>query len=128
MSVWRERGAETATCVRCLEVRDADELDRLLWCERCCALGRRRAMERGWVVGAVVTALLAVWIWLWVQPTLLMGVWLAILVAAFWLTSKIARELAYGVMRFRNRRAVEAVPPDTAPEPPAEGGPEVTPR
>ena len=82
-------------------------------------------MERGWAVAAAVTALLAVWIWVWVQPAMLMGVWLAILVAAFWLTAKLAREIGYGAMRFRNRGAVEAVPPDAPPTaPPLEPGEE----
>jgi hypothetical protein len=33
-------------------------------------------------------------------------------IAAVWIGSKVAREIAYGVMRFRNTRAVEARPPE----------------
>jgi hypothetical protein len=33
-------------------------------------------------------------------------------VAAIWIGSKVAREIAYGAMRFKNARAVDAMPPD----------------
>jgi len=39
---------------------------------------------------------------------------LALGIAAVWIGSKVARELIYGAMRFRNAHAVEAMPPDTA--------------
>jgi hypothetical protein len=38
----------------------------------------------------------------------------ATVVAAIWISSKVAREIVYGAMRFRNARAVEAVPPESA--------------
>lgn len=97
-------------CVRCLEKHDRPSLDRLLWCEGCRAAGRVRAGNWGWVVGLVLVVLLSGWIWLVVQPTLLIGAWIGTVVAAFWVGSKAAREVIYAAMRIRNAPAVEAVP------------------
>lgn len=109
---WRDRFGEEITCLRCLEVRDAAEMDRLLWCRECRVQARARATRRGWVVGLAVTGLLALWIWFGVQPSALVpGGWLATLVAAAWILSKVAREILFGWERFRNRRALEARPP-----------------
>ncbi|HEX9708582.1 MAG TPA: hypothetical protein VGB42_01190, partial [Candidatus Thermoplasmatota archaeon] len=95
------------------ELKDTSELDRLLWCEACRERGRARAARVGWGVGASVAALLALWIALAIRPSrdLILGGWIAVVVAAFWLASRITREIGYGVMRVRNRGAVEAVPP-----------------
>ena len=118
---WRDLHGQSATCVRCLEVKDTSELDRLLWCERCRERARARAGRWGWGVAGAVTALLGLWVWLWVRPELLVGGWLGILAAALWLGARLSREVGYAAMRLRNRGAVEAVPPETAPEePPAE--------
>lgn len=115
--LWRKRFPDDVTCIRCLEVRPLDELDRLLWCESCRAEAQRRAKEWGWVAGGVIAAGLAVWIWVAVQPSdIIIGGWIATVVAALWLGAKVARELFYGIMRFRNRRAVEAVPPENPPD------------
>lgn len=109
---WRDRFGEEITCLRCLEVRDAAEMDRLLWCRDCRLQARTRAARRGWLVGAVATGLLAAWIWVAVEPSSLVpGGWLATLVAAAWILSKVARELFFGWERFRNRKALEARPP-----------------
>ena len=57
----------------------------------------------------------AVYVWTVIRPTdLVIGGWIATVVAAVWIGSKVARELVYGIMRFRNVHAVEASPPDTA--------------
>ncbi|HZD03290.1 MAG TPA: hypothetical protein VE173_00180, partial [Longimicrobiales bacterium] len=119
---------DQVTCVRCLEVRDQSELDRLLWCDLCRNRARARATRRGWIAGTVLAGLLALWIWLVIRPSdLVIGGWVATVVATFWIGSRIAREIAYGVERYRNRRAVEAVPPSdpSLPEGPdaATGGP-----
>jgi hypothetical protein len=109
---WRDRFGDEVTCVRCLEVRDTVEVDRLLWCERCRTRARARAARRGWLVGVTGALLLALWIWLVVRPSnLVPGGWLATIVAAAWIGAKVAREVLYGLERFRNRRAAEAVPP-----------------
>lgn len=109
--LWRERYPDEVTCVRCLEKKDQLEFDRLLWCESCRATARKRAGRWGWVFGAVMAGALAAWIRFEVDPTRLVGGWIATVVAAFWLGSRIATEVAYGVDRYRNRRAVEATPP-----------------
>lgn len=120
--LWRERYPDEVTCVRCLELKEQADLDRLLWCRACRRRARRRAARRGWIAGGVAAFGLALWIWLVIRPsTLVIGGWIATVVAALWIGSKVAREIAYGMERYRNRRAVEAVPPGD-PEP-TEGGP-----
>lgn len=115
--LWRKRFPDDVTCVRCLEVRPLDELDRLLWCESCVAEAQARARSWGWIGGAVVAVALAIWIWIEIRPSdLIIGGWIATVVAAFWLGARVARELFFGIMRFRNRRAVEAVPPAGPPD------------
>jgi hypothetical protein len=55
---------------------------------------------------------LAIWIWTVIQPSdLIIPGWVATIVAALWIGSRVAKEIAYGVLRFTNRKAVEAVPP-----------------
>lgn len=116
--LWRDRFPDEVTCVRCLENRGRADVDRLLWCDSCREQARARAARTGWLVGGVLTAGLALWIWLGVQPSnLVIGGWIATVVAALWIGSKIAREIAYGVERYRNRRAVDAVPPSDPDEP-----------
>jgi hypothetical protein len=112
---WRDRYPDEITCVRCLETKDQMDLDRLLWCSRCRALARNRASWWGWVGGLIFGACVAAYIWLVIHPTdLVIGGWIGTLIAAVWIGSKVARELIYGAMRFRNAHAVEARPPDTA--------------
>ena len=89
-----------------------DEMDRLLWCESCRETARQKAATWGWGSGILLAGLLAAWIWLAVQPSqLIVGGWIATVVAALWIGSRVAKEIAYGVLRFSNRKAVEAVPP-----------------
>ena len=122
--LWKERYPDEVTCVRCLEVKPKDELDRLLWCEGCVERAKARATRWGWAAGLLLAALLAVWIFVAVQPdpNLVLGGWIATVAAAFWIGSKVAREIGYGVQRYRNRRAVEAVPPSAAPSDRTDGG------
>lgn len=110
---WRDRFPEdVATCVRCLEEKDLMEMDRLLWCQRCRFVARERAAWWGWAQGLGFGALVAAYVFLVVRPTdLVMGGWIATIIAAVWIGGKIGREIAYGVMRFRNTKAVESVPP-----------------
>lgn len=111
-SAWKSRFPELATCVRCLEEKDVEEMDRLLWCESCRETARRRAGVWGWGVGGVLAVALAIWIWTVIQPSdLILPGWIATIVAALWIGSRVAKEIAYGVLRFTNRKAVEAVPP-----------------
>lgn len=87
-------------------------MDRLLWCEECREAARLRSGIWGWSSGVVLAALLAAWIWLVIKPSdLVIGGWIATVVAALWVGARVGREVAYGVMRFNNRKAAEAVPP-----------------
>lgn len=121
-TAWRERYPDQVTCVRCLELRDVLELDRMLWCDACRHNARERAGWWGWLGGVLIGAGVALYIWLGIQPTALVGGWIGIVFAATWLGRKVVQEIAYGVMRVRNARAVEAIPPELPPsdgEPPA---------
>lgn len=89
-------------CVRCREKRDAAHLDRILWCERCCAEVRRRATLWGRLTGLFAALALVAWIALAVRPRFL-AVWATIVVAAYWLGSKVSREIIYGVIRVAHR-------------------------
>lgn len=117
---WRDRYPGEITCVRCLEVKDPMELDRMLWCDACRARARERASWWGWLGGVAFGAAVAAYIWGFIRPTdLVIGGWVGTVVAATWIGSKISREIIYGAMRFRNAHAAEAVPPGT--EPPGAG-------
>lgn len=111
----KDRSAEDITCRRCLEVRSIQELDRLLWCEECLALARRRAAVRGWITGGTLFLVLALYVGLWIQPdfSLIPSAWVATLAAAFYLGARVAREFIFGWDRLRNRRAIEASPPNS---------------
>ena len=109
---WRDRYPDEVTCVRCLEVHDQMMLDRMLWCDACRARARNRASWWGWVGGLAFGAVMALYVWFAIRPTdLVIGGWVGTLVAGVWIGQKVAREFIYGAMRFRNARAVEAVPP-----------------
>ena len=111
-SAWRSRFPDRATCVRCLQEKDLDGMDRLLWCEECRDAARQRAGIWGWGIGAVVAVILALWIWLFIKPSdLVLGGWIATVVAGLWVGARVSKEIAFGVIRFTNRKAVEAVPP-----------------
>ena len=113
---WRDRYPDEVTCVRCLVVKDQMLLDRLLWCADCRRAARERAAWWGWLGGLLFGAGVALYVWFAIRPTdLVIGGWFGTLVAAVWIGQKVARELIYGAMRFRNARAVEAVPPSDPP-------------
>jgi hypothetical protein len=89
-------------------------MDRLLWCQECREAARHHAGLWGWAFGSLLAVGLALWIWFVIQPSdIIIGGWVATVVAALWIGSRAAREVAYGVIRFLNRKAVEAVPPRT---------------
>ena len=99
-------------CKRCLETYPRIDLDRLLWCDACIDNVRARVTRQSWLVGLVIAVILALWIWLYIQPSdLVIGGWIATVVASLWVGARVAREIVYGVIRFTNRKAVEAVPP-----------------
>ena len=114
---------DTVTCMRCLEVRPTAEMDRILWCEGCGRSVRATASRWGWGIGTLLAALLALWIKVVIQPSdIIVAGWIATIAAALWLSSRIAREVIFGVARIRDTRPVEAVPPAASSSP--EDGPD----
>lgn len=102
-SRWKEQVGEEMPCARCGETRDSTDLDRMLWCPVCLEDARSRATRIGWIAGGSVAGALTLWIWLGVGPApdLIPGGWLAVVVAAAWLSSKLVRETAFGIIRAR---------------------------
>ena len=91
-------------CARCGRGSRGRELDRMLWCEACIADAKARARRVGWLCGAVLAAGLAAWIHFVQKPSAaLLGGWLGVVLAAFWLSARAATELCHGVLRFRHR-------------------------
>ena len=91
-------------CARCREPRSARELDRNLWCEFCVSEGRRIAARTGHLLGGVLALGLAAWIWLVQKPSdLVIGGWVATVVAAFWFGSRVCREISFGAQRYKHR-------------------------
>ena len=91
-----------ATCRVCLETKPREDVDRILWCEPCIEKARAHATSQSWFVGLAVGAALALWIWLYIQPSnLVIGGWIGTVVGAFYVTARVAREVLYGVARVR---------------------------
>lgn len=100
------RSALDLHCARCGRVARGSELDRLLWCEGCIADTKARAKRVGWWCGGVMAAGLAAWVHFVQNPSAaLLGGWIGIVLAAFWLCARAATELWYGVLRVRHRPA-----------------------
>lgn len=91
------------SCAGCERTFRSTELDRHFWCEACIASARARAKRTGWIFGSGIAAALAAWIFLVLQPTMLIGGWIGVVLATFWLCSRIATEFWYGQLRFRRR-------------------------
>ena len=91
-------------CAKCGRTCRARELDRLLWCEECIAQVKARAKRVGWLVGVVMAVGLAGWIHFVQKPSAaLLGGWIGIVLATFWLCARAGTELCYGVLRVRCR-------------------------
>lgn len=107
------------TCIRCLETKPREELDRLLWCDECLHLARRRASAKGRLVGILFALGVALYVGLWIRPdySLIPTAWIAVLAVAYIIGIRMAREFIFGWARLRNRRAVEATPPAAQTEP-----------
>ncbi len=96
------------------------EMDRLLWCRECLDAAQNRARVRGWLGGGALGLLVAAYIWLVIRPDpdLIPALWVAVVVVAVYLGSRVFRELAFGWERLGNRRAVDARPPTDPSDPP----------
>jgi hypothetical protein len=55
---------------------------------------------------------LALWIWLYIQPSLLIGGWVGVVLGAFYLSARVTREFLYTVARTRSLPTAGAVPPE----------------
>ena len=105
-------------------MKDVVQLDRLLWCDECQSAAKARAAVWGWLGGFVIALVLAAYIWLAIKPSdLIIRLWIVIPIAALYLGGRIIREIVFGVMRYQNRRAVDAVPPGTGAIPGSGDGP-----
>ncbi len=101
---WRDNDNHPAPvpCQRCQEPKDRTDLDRLGWCEDCRNQAKAKAARLGWIGGTAIAALVSGYIWLTVQPTdLIPRLWLVIPIAVLWLGARLVREIAYGVIRYR---------------------------
>lgn len=99
---------DNLVCASCTAHKEAAELDRLLWCERCIADARASASRVGWGFGSVLAAALAGWIFLVQRPSeIVIGGWIGAVVATLWLGARAGRELWFGFLRFRARRSPE---------------------
>ena len=109
----KELDSLEATCLLCLETKPRQDLDRLLWCDACVADAQARAVSQSWYVGLAVAVVLALWIWLYIQPSdLVIGGWIGTVVGALYVTARVARVVLYTVARMRSGPAVRAVPPE----------------
>ncbi len=112
---------DTLHCRRCGREGTPDDLDRMLWCEECVAAGRRRAAWWGRGLALLAALLLALWIAVVVQPGPDFRIlWAVLLIFAYYLLTRLGRELAYGVIRVRDR---PLTPRSTGPSGGADAGP-----
>ena len=106
-----------ATCLLCRQTKPRQDLDRLLWCDACIAETQARALSRSWYVGLAVAVVLALWIWLYIQPSdLVIGGWIATVVGAFYVGARVVREVLYAVARVRGEAAYLEATPKEPPE------------
>ena len=114
---WRESDPDQVACGRCRKMKPRADVDRMLWCAECRTVALERAKARGWRVGLVVASVLALWIWFYIQPSdLVIGGWIATVLAAWYVAARVAREAFYAAARMKNRHASELVPPQHDPD------------
>jgi hypothetical protein len=113
-------GVDGVPCTRCGTPAPRDDLDRLLWCPECRVHARRRAERQGWWFGAALAGLLVLYLVLVVRPApdLILGGWLACVLAAFYIGARVAREIGYGIQRIRSGPATGSVPTSRGPTDP----------
>ncbi len=67
-------------------------------------------------MGLVVSVVLTLWIWFYVQPSnLVIGGWIGTVLAAFYVSARVAREVFYTVARASDGSPSEAVSPEEDP-------------
>ena len=101
----RDSIADEIRCSRCGELRDRSDVDRLLWCVGCRARARLIATRRARIAATVLAVIVAGYIWGIIRPTdLVIGGWIATVIAAYWIGGKLAREIFYGIERSNRKR------------------------
>ncbi len=114
--IWMDLDSLEERCLLCRETKLRQDLDRLLWCDACIADAKARALSRSWYVGLAVAVVLALWIWLYIQPSdLVIGGWIGTVVGAYFVSARVVREVLYAVARMRGEAAdLEATPKEPA--------------
>jgi hypothetical protein len=106
-------------CHRCRQARTTGELDRMIWCEDCLRLERRRAARWGRGLAFLAAVALALWIAIDIQPSdQFLVLWALVVIVAFYLGSRLGTELVFGIVRVRNvpgARAGEGPPSSPSP-------------
>ena len=88
-------------CQVCGTRRDRSEMDRLLWCEECLARARSQARSGSYVIGLAVAAVLAVWIFGALRPTVIVGGWIGVVLGGVWVGARVGREVLFAVFGAR---------------------------
>jgi hypothetical protein len=90
-------------CHRCRQERPTDQLDRMIWCEECLRVERRRAAWWGRGMAFLAAVALSFWIAIQVQPSdQFLMLWALVVIVAFYLGSRLGTELVFGILRVRN--------------------------
>lgn len=99
---------QRSRCITCGEEKPLEQLDRQFWCDDCRAASTEFAARWGRIVGILVALGLAVWIGTSLQPSgPFLAVWAAVVLVAYRMSGRLARELIFSVLRlgrFRVRR------------------------
>lgn len=102
--------------MRCGAMTPRADLDRILWCDECRLTVHARATRKSWRAGLVVATALALWIWLYIEPSnLVIGGWIGTVLAAFYVAARVTREVLYTMARLGKRDLAEPVPPEQDP-------------
>ncbi len=88
-------------CQVCGTIHERSDLDRLLWCEECLARARALARRGSIVIGLVVAAILAVWIFGFLRPTVIVGGWIGVVLGGLWVGARVGREVLFAMYRAR---------------------------
>lgn len=88
-------------CQACGTPSERSDLDRLLWCPDCVERARVLARRGSVVIGLVVAAVLAVWIFGFLRPTVIVGGWIGVVLGGFWVGARVGREVLFAIYRAR---------------------------